>query len=149
MVITKVCTSCKSEKPINLFSKRSSSKSGYSSSCKECCSNYHKKYRKDPKNKDKLAAIRKTFEDKHPNYRKNISDDDLKIRNQRRREHYALNKKAIQKLAREQRRLKKELGLTVKRKITPEYREWLRTYLKGYSKEYSKKNKDYKLILIF
>ena len=41
----KTCTRCKCVKSIDNFSKRSSSKDGLNSSCKECIANYTKKYR--------------------------------------------------------------------------------------------------------
>lgn len=42
---TKICSKCKQEKDIILFSKRKDSKDGYRNICKECDNKLHKRYK--------------------------------------------------------------------------------------------------------
>lgn len=53
---TKVCTKCEQYVPLNGFSKRSSTKDGLQSRCKECCNEYATQYRLD--NLENIAAYR-------------------------------------------------------------------------------------------
>ena len=49
---TKICSKCKKEKSIELFSKNKSKKSGYSCECKECHKIIRKKYYDNNKEKE-------------------------------------------------------------------------------------------------
>lgn len=50
--MTKVCTRCKEEKPLDNFGKQSKNKDGLMYICKSCVSEYHKARYADPKYKD-------------------------------------------------------------------------------------------------
>ena len=58
---TKICSKCKEEKSIELFSKNKSKKSGYSCECKECHKIIRKKYYDNNKEKEiNRVHIRRT-----------------------------------------------------------------------------------------
>ena len=58
---TKICSKCKEEKSIELFSKNKSKKSGYSCECKECHKIIRKKYYDNNKEKEiSRVHIRRT-----------------------------------------------------------------------------------------
>lgn len=63
---TKICTKCKVVKEYDAFHKNINTKSGRSTHCKECTSNYFKQYKKlkpKPKqSKQEIAAIIKANE---------------------------------------------------------------------------------------
>ena len=56
-----VCGNCNETKPISDFSKNKSNLNGHQSSCKVCKSKSDKKYRNDPKYKDKLLEKKKEY----------------------------------------------------------------------------------------
>ena len=53
----KTCTKCKIEKEVTEYPKRKDAKDGFNNQCKECCSKFNKKWKKE--NKDKLLENRK------------------------------------------------------------------------------------------
>jgi len=69
--MTKICSKCKIEKPIEAFSKDKNKKDGLSNQCKECNAKYRIEYRKNNKYKLKIDMAK---------YYK-INKDNLKIRN--------------------------------------------------------------------
>jgi len=63
-----VCSKCKVDKEVILFSVRTKNKSGYNDMCKQCQSDYHKNYY--PKNKDKITQYKELNKDKITQYTK-------------------------------------------------------------------------------
>ncbi len=60
----KICTKCKQELNLELFSKNKVSKDGYSWHCKKCLAANRREYR--DKNKDKANKYAKEYRRKHP-----------------------------------------------------------------------------------
>lgn len=61
---TKICCSCKQEKPIECFSKNKSSTDGLKQYCKECAKIYTKRYREKHKDEIKKRKVEAYWKDK-------------------------------------------------------------------------------------
>jgi hypothetical protein len=92
MEITKTCTKCKEEKPLNNFNKAKYGKLGYSANCRNCASIYGKTYRSLETNKTKLKLYRENNKEKITiNFKKYYDQNKEKII-KKSAEHYLANK---------------------------------------------------------
>jgi len=102
----RICTKCKTPKPVTDFHAKKRYRDGLDTWCKDCRSSYVKDWKK--KNLDKVAAVAKRHYDAH--------GDELRRKG---REYYAENRELIQQRARDRydpetqkyKRLKKLYGL--------------------------------------
>ena len=72
MLIMKICTKCKEQKPLAAFRKQSSTKDGLKYYCKSCANQTAKKYYEKNKNKiiNKVTQWQKDNPDKVKGYKK-------------------------------------------------------------------------------
>lgn len=61
---TKTCTKCGEEKPLDRFSKHKSGKYGVQSHCKECASEYHRRYHEENLEKERERSRRRYEENR-------------------------------------------------------------------------------------
>lgn len=66
IITEKKCSACGKVKPIIEFYKDKHNKNGYTNACKECRMVYLKKYRSNPKNKEKIKVYESEYRKKHP-----------------------------------------------------------------------------------
>jgi hypothetical protein len=93
----KVCGVCKIEKELNQFSLRKASKDGYAHNCKNCASNYYKKYR--VKNSEKLKHNVDVWvsnnQEKHKESRKKYLEKTKDTRKKQTKKYYDSNHEKI------------------------------------------------------
>lgn len=99
---TKICKTCKENKNICYFSKKSESKDGLMNDCKKCRSIKEKKYRElnPEKNKNRRKLYYETHKEKHKEYfinRRNVDPLFKLSDNLRRRLNFFLKKEKIKK----------------------------------------------------
>ncbi len=90
MIKTKVCNKCKRELPLNSdhYNIRKDSKDGFKNTCKKCCTEYNREYRK--KNETKFKEYQKTYRDNHVEERRQYNREYQS-------QYYENNKESINK----------------------------------------------------
>ena len=139
----KVCSKCKKEKELSLFSKQKKGKNGLHSYCKSC----EKEYRENNKeklneyfkeyyenNKEKLNEYFKEYyennKEKHKEYCKEYRENNKEKHKEYRKEYYENNKEKI-----------KEKHKEYRKEYYENNKEKIKEYRKGYLKEYTKQRK--------
>lgn len=126
----KKCYKCGIELPIEMFDKKSSSKDGHDSICKECKSKQSKEYRE--KNKDILKEKAKQ--------RRIENRDSI---NAKKREYYQEHKDEILQKSAQYRATHKEQKAAADKKYAQEHKEQIQQYQKEYREEHKLSNAEY------
>lgn len=104
-MVSKLCSKCKVDKPVEDFSKCSRSKSGLKSQCKSCVSIAGKKYRNNPKVKKAAIVRKKKWDeenaDKYQEYLKKYYEDNKEDRLKYSKEFYKNNREKYKKMRKE------------------------------------------------
>lgn len=126
MIMTKICTKCKKEKPKDCFSKQTKEKDGLYGQCKSCVSSYHKQYYENLKiNQPEKYAI---MED-----RKKIN---MRIWRQRNPDKVRNTQKKWENTNREKRlERRRERRIINKDKIKQQYKEWYKRNIDRFNSE--------------
>lgn len=126
-MITKICSKCKKELPLELFGKEKRGKYGVRSVCRECTNKDKKEYREQ--NKDKIKVYWQTNKERFSERKKNYYKNNKEKINAKCREYYYTN------IEKEKERHKQYRNTHQKEII--QYRENNKEKHKEYSKVYN------------
>jgi hypothetical protein len=134
---TKVCSRCKEERNIELFSKNKRKKDGIDSICKICVKEKSKNYYNN--NREKVLEKQRSYNDENKEKRLAYSKKTKEERKEYKKEYYEKNRDSLLAYAKEYRKNNREKALEYQREYTKSNRE----YIAKRDKWYKENNKEY------
>jgi len=131
--MTKVCSKCKEEKPVEMFNKKKCGKDGLNSICKECVAEYSKQYYEQ--NKEQKKEYGKQNEERIKQYH---AQNKEKIAEQE-KQYYKQNKERLQEQKKQYREQNKERINEQKKQYYEQNKDQILECVKQYCKQYPEK----------
>jgi len=136
--VKKICSKCAFEKELSEFNKRSTSKDGYRSDCRECQKSHYNgksEYYKEKMKQNRLDKLDEYVERDKKYYKEN-RDKILKSKSG----YYIDNRGEILENKRQYYIDNKDVRSEYNKKWREDNKDWVRTYMRNYAKQYREKN---------